>query len=90
MFGIGKIKNQVNNFKNRKGIFMTLKEFLEKVDGNESDIIIYASEQEALKAVESDGDALQYVKEQTEAICLKAVESDGDALQYVNKKIFAV
>ena len=37
----------------------------------------------ALKAVESDGYALRYVKDQTEAICLKAVESDGDALQYV-------
>ena len=37
----------------------------------------------ALKAVESDGYALQYVKDQTEAVCLKAVESDGDALQYV-------
>ena len=37
----------------------------------------------ALKAVESDGDALQCVKDQTEAVCLKAVDSDGDALQYV-------
>jgi len=37
----------------------------------------------ALKAVESNGDALMYVKDQTEAVCLKAVESDGDALRYV-------
>ena len=37
----------------------------------------------ALKAVESDGDALRYVKDQTEPICLKAVESDGYALRYV-------
>ena len=39
----------------------------------------------ALKAVESDGDALQYVPAEacTEAVALKAVESDGDALQYV-------
>ena len=36
-----------------------------------------------LKAVESDGYALRYVKDQSEAVCLKAVESDGDALQYV-------
>jgi hypothetical protein len=42
-----------------------------------------------LKAVESDGYALQYVKDQTEAVCLKAVESDGYALQYVlNIKLF--
>ena len=37
----------------------------------------------ALKAVESNGYALQYVKDQTEAVCLKAVESDGEALRYV-------
>ncbi len=40
----------------------------------------------ALKAVESDGDALRYVKEQTEPICLKAVERNGDALQYVKEQ----
>ncbi len=44
----------------------------------------------ALKAVERNGDALRYVKDQTEAVCLKAVESDGGALQYVlNFEIFA-
>ena len=37
----------------------------------------------AMKAVENNGCALQYVKDQTEAICLKAVENDGYALQYV-------
>ena len=37
----------------------------------------------SLKAVESDGNALQYVKDQTEAVCLKAVERNGYALQYV-------
>ena len=37
----------------------------------------------ALKAVEQDGYALRYVKDQTEAVCLKAVEQDGSALQYV-------
>ena len=43
----------------------------------------------ALKAVESDGDALQYVMDQTEAVCLKAVESDGYALKYVlDRKLF--
>lgn len=39
----------------------------------------------ALKAVERNGDALQYVPAAscTEAVALKAVESDGQALQYV-------
>jgi hypothetical protein len=37
-----------------------------------------------------DGDALQYVKEQSEAVCLKAVESDGAALQYVKEQSEAV
>lgn len=32
---------------------------------------------QALKAVESNGYALRYVKDQTEPVCLKAVESDG-------------
>ena len=44
----------------------------------------------ALKAVESDGYALQYVKDQTEAVCLKAVERNGDALQYVKDQTEAV
>ena len=42
--------------------------------------------EDALKAVESDGDALRYVKDQTEAVCLKAVERNGDALRYVLEK----
>ena len=46
----------------------------------------------ALKAVESDGYALQYVPAElrTEAVALKAVESDGYALQYVlNFELFS-
>jgi hypothetical protein len=43
-----------------------------------------------LKAVERNGDALRYVKEQTEAICLKAVEQDGNALQYVKEQTEAI
>ena len=39
-----------------------------------------------LKAVERNGYALQYVKDQSEAVCLKAVEADGYALQYVLSK----
>lgn len=44
------------------------------------------TEAEALKVVEKDGDALQYVREQTEAVCLKAVEENGDALCYVRSR----
>ncbi len=41
--------------------------------------IIITNEQDALKAVESDGGALQYVKDQTEAVCLKAVPRPRNA-----------
>lgn len=41
-----------------------------------------------LKAVERNGYALRYVKDQTEQVCLKAVESDGDALRYVKEDMF--
>jgi len=44
----------------------------------------------ALKAVERNGDALQYVKDQTEAVCLKAVEWNGYALRYVKDQTEAV
>ena len=44
----------------------------------------------ALKAVEQEGDALQYVREQTEPVCLKAVEQNGDALRYVREQTEAV
>ena len=39
----------------------------------------------ALAAVESDGEALQYVPDElkSEALCAKAVERNGDALRYV-------
>ena len=46
----------------------------------------WSNETYCLKAVEEDGYALQYVKEQTENICLKAVEEDGDALRYVKEQ----
>ena len=43
----------------------------------------------ALKSVESNGYALKYVRDQTEAVCLKAVESNGYAFQYVlDRKLF--
>ena len=44
----------------------------------------------ALKAVEQNGCALRYVKDQTEAVCLKAVEQYGYALQYVKDQTEAV
>lgn len=40
---------------------MNLQEFLNEVGGKESDIIVYASEKEALEAVKRNGDALRYV-----------------------------
>ncbi len=46
--------------------------------------------QVALKAVERNGYALRYVKDQTESVCLKAVESDGDALRYVKDQTESV
>ena len=36
--------------------------------------------------MENYGDALRYVKEQTEAVCLKAVKQNGNALRYVKDK----
>ena len=42
-----------------------------------------------MAAVQENGDALRYVKEeaQTEAVCLAAVERNGDALQYVKESL---
>jgi len=64
---------------------MSLQDFLNKVGGKESDIVEYNRE-EALKAVERNGDALRYVKEQTPDVCLKAVERNGYALRYVKEQ----
>ena len=50
----------------------------------------YFTEKEAIEAVKQYGDALRYVKEQTETICMEAVKQDGDALQYVRKQTEAV
>jgi hypothetical protein len=41
------------------------------------------TEKEILAAVKQNGDALQYVKDQTEAVCLEAVKQNSYALQYV-------
>ena len=50
-----------------------------------ADLEIWYDPAHCLKAVERNGDALQYVPEaaMSEAVCLKAVESDGYALRYV-------
>jgi hypothetical protein len=66
---------------------MNLEQFLKAINGKESDIKEYNGA-EAMAAVERNGNALLYVRNQTEAICLKAVEKDNDALQFVDKSIF--
>ena len=50
----------------------------------------YFSYNESLEAVKQNGDALQYVKEQSEAICLEAVKQNGDALRYVKEQSEAI
>jgi hypothetical protein len=37
-------------------------------------------------AVQQNGDALRYVKNQTEEICKLAVQQNGDALKYVKNQ----
>ena len=66
---------------------MKLSEFLNKVNGKEEHLRTLQG-RDAMKAVERNGYALRYVKEQTPEVCMKAVEGNGDALQYVNKNIF--
>ena len=48
------------------------------------------SEEKALAKISTDGNLLQYVKNQTEAICVAAVEQDGYALKYVNNQTEAI
>ena len=69
---------------------MTLEEFLKMFNASEADIIEYVSEEEAIEAVKEDGDALRYVKDQTEAVCIEAVKRNGDALRYVKDQTEAV
>jgi len=68
---------------------MKLSVFLKMVGGKIADIKVLTGK-DALKVVEKNGDALRYVKDQSEAVCLKAVESDGYALQYVKDQSEAV
>ena len=67
---------------------MNLQEFLKEVGGRESDIVVYASKQQAIEAVKQDGYVLSYVKDQKEQICIEAVKRNGYALRYVNKSVF--
>ena len=46
----------------------------------------YFTEKESLEAVKQNGNALQYVKEQTPEICMQAVKNDGYALRYVKEQ----
>jgi len=61
---------------------MRLKDFLEKVNRKENEIIEYVGKK-ALEAVKQNGYSLRYVREQTPEICLEAVKQDGNSLQYV-------
>ena len=64
---------------------MKLTEFLEKVDGKESDIKNLSNE-EALEKVMEDGYSLQYVREQKFKIILAAMKQNFHALQFVREE----
>ena len=66
---------------------MNLNNFFKLVGGKISDIKIIKKE-DCLEAVKQNGNALPYVKEQSEAICLEAVKQDGNALPYVDIRVF--
>ena len=66
---------------------MTKSEFLAKF-GIKIEATLTLTGTAALKAVERNGYALQYVKDQTPEVCLKAVERNGDALRYVDIDTF--
>ena len=68
---------------------MKLSEII-RISGGSAKGIIVIHPNDAMKAVEQDGDALRYVKEQSEAVCLKAVEQNGYALRYVKEQSEAV
>src|SRR6185369_15946431 len=48
-----------------------------------ADLEVWEDSSYCLTAVQNNGYALQYVKEQTPEICLAAVQNNGYALQYV-------
>jgi hypothetical protein len=66
-------KNNIKKYKSDKIILSNI----QRLDNLLSDTDV------CIKAVEQDGMALQYIKNQTETICIKAVKHDGMALKYV-------
>jgi ribosomal protein S2 len=64
---------------------MTLQEFLKIFNASENDIKTISLEN-AMEAVKQNGNALRYVKEQTESICMEAVKQDGYTLRYVKEQ----
>ena len=64
---------------------MKLETFLKEVGGDKKNIITYSGD-EAIKKVEQNGCALQYVHNQTLKICKIAVKQNGYALQYVHNQ----
>ena len=64
---------------------MKLSVFLQMVGAKVSALVVWSSKK-AKAAVENEGYALRYVKEQTPEICKAAVENDGDALIYVKEQ----
>jgi hypothetical protein len=47
----------------------------------------YFTETESLKAVNRNGNALRYVKNQTDEICLEAVKQNTEVLVYVDEDL---
>jgi len=68
---------------------MKLDAFLKLVGGVEERITVLTGKK-ALESVKQIGDALKYVKEQSEAVCLEAVKQNGYALRYVKEQSEAV
>ncbi len=64
---------------------MKIQQFLALVKRSEHDIVVLKGD-DALRAVTQDGDALQYVTEQTPEVVLAAVTQNGDALRYVKEQ----
>ena len=68
---------------------MKLSVFLKMFSAKAEQLVIW-NEEKSLEAVKQNGDALRYVKEQTETVCLEAVKQNGYALQYVNANVFEI
>jgi hypothetical protein len=51
---------------------------------------VKSQEEKDIEAVEQNGYAIEYVKEQTEAICMAAVKQNGNALYNVKEQTEAI